>query len=329
MSGVFIAGVGMHVPEKIVTNDDMAKLVDTSDEWISDRTGIKQRHFSEGEPNYHIGRQAAENAIRLAGISPEEIDLIIGCTVTPDFYFPSLACVIQGLIGAKNAFCWDLGAACSGFVYALDVAHTYISMGKAKTVLIVCSETLSKNVDFSDRATCVLFGDGAGAVVVQRGNGLFASALHSEGAGGNVLVCRANRNESPFAQNKEEAFTEYPATKRHYIAMDGREVYRFSTRALAETVEEACSKAGVVVSDLKLIVPHQANIRIIKTAAERLGVPMERMFVNIGRYGNTSSATIPICLAELTEAGRLVRGDLIALAGFGGGLTCGSIVMEW
>ena len=333
MSGIFIAGTGMYAPPKTVTNDDMAKIVDTSDEWITERTGIKERRFSEGEPNFYMGKQAALAAIEKAGIDPMEIDLIIGATITPDYLFPSLACIIQGEIGAENAFCWDLSAACSGFVYAMDVAHTYISSGKVKTVLIVCSESLSKIVDFTDRTTCVLFGDGAGAVVVKasdREKPLYASHLFSEGKNGGALVARAIRNRSPFAVHaQDELYAKFREKEGHYMAMDGREVYRFSTKVLAESVEAVCKKAGVALSELSLIIPHQANVRIIRTAAEKLGVEMDRIYVNIDKYGNTSCASIPICLAELDAAGRLHRGDKIVLTGFGGGLTYGAVLLEW
>jgi 3-oxoacyl-[acyl-carrier-protein] synthase-3 len=330
MSGIFIAGTGMYAPQRVVTNDDLAKIVDTSDEWITERTGIKQRRFSEGEPNFYMGKHAALEAIGRAGVDPAEIDLIIGSTVTPDYYCPSLACIIQSEIGAEKAFCWDLNAACSGFIYALDVAQTYLAAGKVKTVLIVCSEVLSKITDFTDRASCVLFGDGAGAVVVKKSDGLYASYLRSEGKSGGSLISRTPKNHSPYVTHAEnEEFYKYKETKDSYLAMDGREVYRFATKALSESIVAACEKAGLSVAQLSLIVPHQANIRIIKTAAERLGVDMDKMFVNLDRYGNTSCASIPICLAELDSSGRLHRGDRIALGGFGAGLTCGAIVMEW
>jgi 3-oxoacyl-[acyl-carrier-protein] synthase-3 len=330
MSGIFIAGTGMYAPPKIVTNDDLANIVDTSDEWITERTGIKQRRFSEGEPNFFMGRAAALEAVKKAGIDPSEIDMIIGSTVTPDYFCPSLACIIQSELGADNAFCFDLNAACSGFIYALDVAHTYLSSGKVATVLIVCSELLSKITDFTDRSTCVLFGDGSGAVVVKAGDGLFQSYLRSEGKSGGALLSRALRNHSPYAVHADdELYTKYKETKGNYLCMDGREVYRFATKALTESMQKVCKKAGVDISELSVIIPHQANIRIIKTAAEKLDVPMDKFYINVDRYGNTSCASIPICLEELNSSGRLHRGDKIALAGFGAGLTSGAIVMEW
>ena len=330
MSGVFIAGTGMYAPSGVVTNDDMAKIVDTSDEWITERTGIRQRRFSAGEPNYYMGCQAAREALDRAGIEPAGIDMIIGSTITPDYYYPTLACILQSELGADDAFCWDLNAACSGFIYALDVAHTYLSAGKVQTALIVCSEELSKVIDFSDRSTCVLFGDGAGAVVVRSGEGLYASYLHSQGRSGGALVSRALENHSPYAVHAgDEVYQKYVRTNGSYIHMDGREVYRFATRALAQAVETACSRAGIAVADLDLIVPHQANIRILQTAAEKLGVDMSKMAINIDQFANTSCASVPILLSELDSSGRLRRGDRIALAGFGAGLTSGAIVMEY
>jgi 3-oxoacyl-[acyl-carrier-protein] synthase-3 len=330
MSGIFIAGTGMYVPPSIYTNDDMSKLVETSDEWIKDRTGIKQRRFSTGEPNFYMGAIAAKQAIEDAGIDPLSIDMIIGSTITPDYCTPSLACLVQSEINADNAFCFDINAACSGFIYALDAAHTYLSSGKVKTVLIVCSENLSKIIDFTDRKTCVLFGDGAGAVVVTSGSGLFESYLKSEGKNAQALLCRALINTSPFVTEADnEKYAKYKQTNGSYITMDGRETYRFSTRALPEAIEAVCSKAGIGVDELTLIIPHQANLRIVKTSAEKLNIPLDKMFTNIDRYGNTSCASIPICLDELKKSGKLTRGDKIALAGFGGGLTYGGIVLEW
>lgn len=330
MPGIFIAGTGMYAPDKIITNDDMAKIVDTSDEWITERTGIRQRRFSQGETNFYMGAAAARQAIQKAGIDPLQIDLIIGSTVTPDYLVPTLSCIIQDEIGADNAFCFDINAACSGFIYALDAAHNYLCAGKVKTVLIVCSELLTKITDFSDRSTCVLFGDGSGAAVVQASDGLYRSCLRSEGKSAAALLAGGIKNKSPWAIHcDDEAYAKYKPTKEHYLAMEGREVYRFATRVLCDTVRTACGEAGVEISELSLIIPHQANLRIIQTASDKLGVSMDKMYVNVDRYGNTSCASIPICLDELGASGRLHRGDKIALAGFGGGLTCGAIVMEW
>lgn len=330
MSGVFIAGTGMYVPSKVVTNDDMTRFVDTSDEWIVQRTGIRERHFSTGEPNWYMGLQAARQAVERAGIDPKEIDVIISSSITPDYFYPTIACTVQDELGADNAFCWNMEAACSGFVYALDVARSYLSTGSAKNVLIVCSENMSKSLDFTDRSTCVLFGDGAGAAVVQKSDGLYASCMRSDGRTGAALLARALPLDTPFSTEKDDPkYAKYMETQGNCMKMDGRAVYRFTAHAIPDMVTGACGRAGIDVQDLDLIVPHQANLRIIETAADRLHVPMEKMYVNIDRYANTSCASVPICLAELETSGRLRRGDKVALAGFGGGLTCGAAVFEW
>lgn len=330
MSGVFIAGTGMYVPSQVVTNEDLTKYVDTSDEWIVQRTGIHERRFSKGEPNWYMGVQAARQAVQAASVEPKDIDVIISSSITPDYFYPTIACTVQDELGADNAFCWNLGAACSGFVYALDVARGYLATGSAETILIVCAENMSKTLDFTDRSTCVLFGDGAGAAVVKKGEGLYASCMKSDGRTGAALLARAVPLDTPFATEKDDPkYAKYMPTKGPYLKMDGRAVYRFTAHAIPDMVSGACERAGISVQDLDLIVPHQANLRIIETAAERLGVPMDKMYVNIDRYANTSCASIPICLAELAAQGRLRRGEKVALAGFGGGLTCGAVVLEW
>lgn len=330
MSGIFIAGTGKYIPSAVVTNDDMAKIVETSDDWIVERTGIRQRHFSTGESTSYMGVEAAKEAIARAGIAPADVDMIIGTTVTPDYYYPSLACIVQAAVGADSAFCWDLNAACSGFIYALDAAQSYLALGKASTVLIVSSEVLSKQVDFTDRSTCVLFGDGAGAVVVRSGSGMYHSFLRSEGKGAAALTAQALVNHSPYAVKAADAkYNPYPTAEGSFIHMAGRDVYRFATRAMAQALQAACERADIAPTDLDIIVPHQANIRIIRTAAEKLGIDMAHMYANVERYGNTSSASIPIALSELDRSGRLQRGDRIGLVGFGAGLTYGAAVLEY
>lgn len=329
MTGVLIAGTGMYVPSQTVTNDDLAKIVDTSDEWISKRTGIRERRISRGETNSYMGTIAAGRALDDAGVDGSEIDMIIGCTCTPDYYYPSLACVIQDEIGAENAFCWDLNGACTGFIYALDVARHYVSSGR-KNILIVCSEVMSKHMDFTDRSTCVLFGDGASAVVVKPAEKMFASYLKSSGKLGKYIVSSALAPQGIFATDKGKSeYEKFERPKGHFIRMDGSEVYRFAVTVLPEALNGAASNAGIAVSDIDLIVPHQANLRIIETAAKRLDIDMDKMYVNVDRYGNTSCVSIPLSLAELKAAGKLHRGDKLALVGFGGGLTYGSIVLEW
>lgn len=329
MSGIFIAGAGMYVPQTVVTNDDMSKIVDTSDEWIKQRTGISERRFSKGEPNWYMGFQAAQKAIENAGVKAEDIDMIIGCTCTPDYYYPTLACIIQDKVGAKNAFCFDMNAACSGFIYALDIAHHYLESGK-KNILIVASEMMSKHIDFKDRSTCVLFGDGAGAVVVKSSNGLYSSYLKSCGDMGSSIVCCALKPRGMFATEADNpeynVFTEYDNS---VMMMMGKDVYRFAVKAMPEALEGACKGAGLAVDDLDLIIPHQANLRIIETAVKRLGISEDKVYVNIQKYANPSSACIPICLAEIMKNKRLKRGQKIGLVGFGAGLTYGSCVIEF
>ncbi|HEX2937362.1 MAG TPA: beta-ketoacyl-ACP synthase III [Ruminiclostridium sp.] len=329
MAGVFIAGTGMYVPSQVVTNDDLAKIVDTSDEWISKRTGIRERRISHGETNSYMGIKAAEQAIENAGINAAELDMIIGCTCTPDYFYPSLACIIQDALGADDAFCWDLNGACSGFIYALDVAQHYLTSGK-KNILIVCSEVMSKHMDFSDRSTCVLFGDGSAAVVLKPSNGLYASYLKSIGSLGKNIVSTALRPRGIYAVDKDNPnYIRFENTENHYIRMAGSEVYRFAVKAMPQALEGAADNGGISLDELDLIIPHQANLRIIETASKRLGIGMEKMYVNVEKYGNTSCVSIPLSLAELNAQGKLQRGEKIGLVGFGAGLTYGSVVFEW
>lgn len=329
MTGVLIAGTGMYIPTQVVTNDDMAKIVDTSDEWISQRTGIRERRISKGETNSYMGARAAKQAMENAGVSGADLDMIIGCTCTPDYFYPSMACIMQDELGADNAFCWDLNAACSGFIYAFDVAQHYLAMGK-KNILIVCSEVMSKQLDFSDRSTCVLFGDGAAAVVLQPADKLYASYLKSEGKLGGHIVSTALKPQGVYASDKDNPeYTKFENTHKHYLRMAGSDVYRFAVKAMPEALIGACENAGVDVEDVDLIIPHQANLRIIETAAKRLGIGMEKMYVNVNKYGNTSCVSIPLSLAELASKGKLKRGEKLALVGFGAGLTYGSVVLEW
>jgi 3-oxoacyl-[acyl-carrier-protein] synthase-3 len=329
MSGVYIAGTGMYLPKKIVTNDDISKIVETSDEWISQRTGIRQRHFSTGEPNFYMGTKAARQAMEDAEVDSGDIDMIIGCTCTPDYNYPSLACIIQDEIGAENAFCWDLNAACSGFIYALDVAQHYLSSG-LKNILIVCSEEMSKHLDFTDRTTCVLFGDGAAAAVVKPSDGIYTSYLKSKGNIGKNIVSVALKPKGMFAVDADNPkYNKFEENEENTINMTGREVYRFAVTAMPEAIENVCEQSGIDVSQIDLIIPHQANLRIIETAAKNLNVDMSKMYSNVDRYGNTSSVSIPLCLNELKRSGRIKRGDRICLVGFGAGLTYGAVLMEF
>lgn len=331
MSGIFAAGIGVYLPQRVVKNDDMAKLVETSDEWITQRTGIRERRFSNGEPNFYMGKMAALEALSDAGVAAEEIDMIIGSTNSPDYYFPTLSCIVQGEIGAKNAFCFDMSAACTGFVYALDVARNYLMAGEKKTILIICSENMSKLIDFTDRRSCVLFGDGAAAVVVRKDeNRLYQSYLRSDGSSGGYITSRALHNQKIFDTDEDHPeYLKFEERKGFYMHMDGKDVYRFAVTALPEAIEKACEKAGLAPNDLDLIIPHQANIRIIQTASERLKVDISKMYINIDRYANTSCVSIPLCLNELKKSGGIKRGDKIGIVAFGAGLTYGAAVLEW
>ena len=331
MTGIKICGTGSYVPENIVSNEDFVELVETSDEWIRTRTGIERRHIAGAETTWQMGAQAACEALRQANMDASEIDLLLVTTVTPDFSFPSTACIIQGKLGAKNAFAMDLNVACTGLVAALDMARRYLSTGGVRNVLIVCAETLSQKTDYTDRSTCVLFGDGAGAcVVTAEENAVFGSFLHSDSDGTRFLYARHRRVTTPFfAGQQAEVLEPFPVEKQEGIVMKGRDVYKFATKAMPEAVRRACERAGVQVKDIALLIPHQANLRIIETAAENLGIDLQKVYVNIQEYGNTSSATIPVALDESIRAGKLSRGDLLCVVGFGAGLTYGACVLKY
>ncbi|MBQ8107305.1 MAG: ketoacyl-ACP synthase III [Ruminococcus sp.] len=330
-TGIHILGVGKYVPEMIATNEDFAKIVDTSDEWITQRTGIKTRHITNGEPTYYLGTQAAKAAIADAGIDVSEIDLIITATVTPDFYTPSTACLIQREIGAIGCMAIDINCACTGFDYGIDMAKRYLqSEDGIDKVLLVASEELSKFTDYTDRSSCILFGDGAAAFVLERQyDTLYSSYLGADGNGAKFLVSRALKSENAFRTNEEDFDMQMPETKAHFFTQDGKEVYKFATKALPNAVSKACEKAGISPEELDAIVPHQANVRIIETAAKNLGVSMDKMVVYIDRYGNTSSASIPIAFCDAVAEGRIKRGDKICLVGFGGGLTFAAVIFEY
>lgn len=330
MNGIKICGTGCYLPKREVTNDDLAKMVDTNDEWISTRTGIRTRHVAAGEDTALMAERAARPALEMAGVKPEEIDLLICTTVTPDLYTPSLACVVQGLLGIGHAFAFDVSAACSGFVFALDIVQKYLAAGIVKTALIISAEALTRITDFTDRASCVLFGDGAGACVVRAGEGRYAAHLCSDGSGVSMLYAGTSYPLTPF--ESEEARKEgaaFETIRDGFLHMDGKGVYKFAVEAMPQAILDACETLGVQPEELGLIVPHQANIRIIQTAMKRLGLSMDRAYVNIGHIGNTSSATVPIALDEANREGLLHEGELVALTGFGAGLTYGAAVFEW
>jgi 3-oxoacyl-[acyl-carrier-protein] synthase-3 len=321
-----IVGWGKGIPRRVMTNGDWAQLVETSDEWIRSRTGIVERRIAaEGETTLTLSLDAAHQALDVAKLSPAQLDLIIVATVTPEHIFPATACLVQDRLGAVNAGAFDLSAGCSGFIYGLSLATDSIRAGTCQHVLVIGAETLSRIVDWSDRNTCVLFGDGAGAVVLSASEtpgGILSSALGSDGSGGDHLIVPAGGSKLPPSH-------ETIAKGLHYARMNGREVFRFATRTMDRATRLACEKANVRLDDVKLFVPHQANIRIIKSAARSLKLDKEQVFTNLDRYGNTSAASIPIALCEAIEGGRIHRDDYLVLVGFGAGLTWGAIALQW
>lgn len=321
-----ILGVGYYVPERVMTNFDLEKIVDTSNEWIVERTGIETRHIArEDEATSDMAIIAAQRALASANVLPEDIDLIILGTASPDTLFPSTACIVQNAIGAKNAAAFDLAAGCSGFVYNLAVATQMVGTGFYKKILIIGAEALSKIMDWQDRNTCVIFGDGAGAAVVgevEEGYGVLGIDLGADGSGGPSLHQPAGGSRIPSSIESVNA-------RQHYIHMNGNEVYKFATKIMGETALRSLEKANITSKDIDLLIPHQANIRIIKSAAKRLKLPMDKVLVNVNKYGNTSAASIPIALCEALEDNRIKKGDNIVLVGFGAGLTWASCVVRW
>jgi len=321
-----ITGWGMSVPEKVLTNDDLSKMVETNDAWIQERTGIRERRIAgEGETTSSMAVSAAFKALKIANLRPTDLDLIICATSTPDFVFPATACLIQDQLGASKAGAFDLLAACSGFIYAINMASQAIRSGSIKSALVVGSETLSRFVNWKDRSTCILFGDGAGAFVLQaseKPGGVYSAVMHSDGSGGDLLSLGGGG--IPFS-----AADSVVQEGKRFIQMDGNEVFRFATRVMASATEEVLDAAGLAVDQVQWIVPHQANIRIIKAAARGLKLPIDRFIVNLDRYGNTSTASIPIATVEAIESGQIKAGDKLVFVGFGGGLTWGALTAEW
>lgn len=330
MNGIRICGTGSYLPPVSVENEAFTSIVETSDEWIRTRTGIASRHIADRDSVSGMGVKAAKAALEQAGISPRQIDLLVVTTITADCSTPSTACIIQGLLDAENAMCFDVNAACGGFVYALDMARRYLCFPDVKTALIISTEALSRLTNYEDRSTCVLFGDGAGAVVVQAADTSYGSHLGADGKGAPLIFSKNMVPRTPFSREamEESEFTKNPVSPCH-IFMDGKETYKFSTRVMPLCVEESCKTAGIPVKDLSWIVPHQANYRIVQTGMKNLGLPMERAYINIDHVGNTSSASIPIALDELHRSGKLERGQKIAVTGFGAGLVYAGAVFEW
>lgn len=321
---VRIIGTGSYLPKKVADNQFLSTIVDTDDEWIRQRTGIKERHLSSGkEGTTYMATHAAEAALENAGIGADELDMIILATVSADTYVPSTSCSVQGAIGAIRATCFDINAACSGFLFGLNTANAYIEMGMAKTILVIGAETLSREVDWSDRSSCILFGDGAGAAIVRREDGeggFLASVTGSDGSQGDVLTCKGRGIQNPFHTSKR---------KKDYIKMEGQAVFRFAVTMVPRCIKQILKKTDLQPEDIKYFVLHQANERILEVIAKRLKVDVDKFPMNLDRYGNTSSASIPILLDELNRNHLLERGDKIILSGFGGGLTWGAILLEW
>lgn len=328
--GIKIKGAGKYLPEKIATNEDFEKIVDTSNEWILKRTGIKTRHISQGEFTFSMGLKAAKQALKNAETTPQQLDLIIVTTVTADFYFPSMSNVIQGKLGATNAIGIDISCACAGFVYALDMAQRYIDFGDGiNTVLIVSTENMTKTVNYKDRSTCVLFGDGAGAVVVEKGENKAFSHLGVDGNQAELIYAHLFPPSNYFT-SKEQALKNsevFPNETGRFMFMDGQAVYSLAVKTMVSSLKKACEKAKISPSELDLIIPHQANVRIIETAIKKLGVQKEKVYVNIEKIGNISSACIPVCLAELLEKGTIKEKQKIGLVGFGAGMIYGAMVL--
>ena len=321
-----ILGTGFYVPEKIMTNADLEKIVETSDEWIVERTGIKERRIAEdNRPMSDLALRAAKAALADAGVAAEDLDLIIVATLTSDRIIPSTACMIQNLLGAKHAAAFDLSAACSGFAYAASVAAQFIETGAYKKALVIGAETLSKYINWEDRNTCVLFGDGAGAAVlgqVEEGYGILSFDLGSDGSGGDAIQIPSSGSLMPVSKESIDQ-------KLNLIHMNGRDVFKFAVKAMGKTVKNSLAKIDMPQEKIDWLVPHQANIRIIESAAKRLSMPMDKVIVNIHKYGNMSAACIPIALAEAAAAKRFKKGDIIALSGFGAGLTWASCIIRW
>ena len=330
-----ILGTGSYLPDLVIDNERFSEIVETSDEWISSRTGIRQRHFSTGESTWEMGAKAARRALDMAGVAADQIDMIIVTTVTPDYISPNMACILQAELGAPNAFCYDINAACTGFIQAFDIAMRYLKTSDMKNILIVSAESLSKMTDFQDRRVCVLFGDGAGAVLIGRGEEgrdlTYECFLGADGTSGHAIVGEAFLPvKHPFIpEGTPDPVKRYEHTAGNFFAMQGQEVYRFATTMMPFAVEKVLEKAGLTISDIDFIVPHQANDRILMSAAKKLGITPEKMISHLKDQGNTSSSSIPICLDREVREGRITRGQKLILTGFGGGLTYGALLFTF
>ncbi|MFQ5398097.1 MAG: beta-ketoacyl-ACP synthase III [Anaerolineae bacterium] len=330
MKHAHIVGWGSYLPEKVLTNDDLAEMVDTSHEWIYTRTGIEQRHIAnERETTATLAFKAAAKALAVADLHPSQLELVIVATSTPEYIFPSTACRVQDYLGAVKAGAFDLSAACSGFVYALSMASQAIATGSVRNALVVGAETMSRVLDWQDRGTCILFGDGAGAVVLKGSSvpgGVLATMLRSDGSGGNLLSLPAVYHNPVPTLGPEYLHNGH---QKNTIAMNGRQVFRFATRVICDSIEEVVERSGLTLNDIALIVPHQANVRIVESAARKLKLPMSKFYLNVAKAGNTSAASIPIALCEAVNGGLLKPDDNVVFVGFGGGLTWAASVIKW
>ena len=322
-----VASVGTAVPPRVVTNHDLEQMLDTSDQWIVERTGIRERHIAAPEQTVAmLSREASEKALARAGVAPEELDAIVLATASPDRLLPSTACDLQALLGATNAAAFDVGAACPGYLFAMTVAEGLIASGQSRTVLVVGAEKLSTITDFQDRSTAILFGDGAGASVVRRasgdGRGILSTFIKSDGRLAPLLYRPGGGSVDPISEK-------VVCERSHYMKMAGREVFKAAVLAMAEACDEALRRAGIAAADVDLLIPHQANLRIIEATAKHAGMPMSKVMVNVDRYGNTSSASIPLALDQAVTEGRVKPGSIVLLVAFGAGFTWGSAVIRW
>ncbi len=321
-----IIGIGCYLPEKKLTNQDLEKMVDTSDAWITERTGIKTRHIAApDQATSDLAYEASLQALADAKTKPEELDMIIVATETPDYKYPSTACLLQAKLGAKNAACFDLSAGCSGFVYALGIGSQSIVSGLYKKILLVGAETLSRIINWTDRNTCVLFGDGAGAAVLGRvddGYGVLSLELGADGTGGEHLIQPAGGSRNPTTHETVDAYGQC-------VHMDGQDVFKFAARKMPAACKKVLQKAGMTIDDIALLVPHQANLRIIDNAIDRLKINRDRVWINIEKHGNMSAACVPVCLTEAQQAGRLKKGDNVIMVAFGAGLTWAGALLKW
>ncbi|MFH1640614.1 MAG: beta-ketoacyl-ACP synthase III [Candidatus Omnitrophota bacterium] len=325
MRKVGIIGVGEYLPEKVLTNADLEKMIDTSDEWITTRTGIKERHLvGKNEAASDLAIKAARQALASAKLKPQNLDLIVIATITPDMPFPSVACIVQNALSAKNAICFDISAACAGFVYAVSVAQQFIARGSCRNALVVGTEVLSSITDWKDRNTCVLFGDGAGAAVLSevKSGGIISTYLGSDGAMADLLFMPAGGSRNPATHKTID-------NHLHYVKMHGNELFKFAVKCMTEAGKKALAKVGLTSSDVDCFIPHQANIRILLAVAKRLGIDKNKVYINITRYGNMSSASTATALCEAVKEGKIKKGDTVLLDAFGAGLVWGAVVIKW